>query len=83
MATKIEQLRAWLIALHAEPVAVDHDTDLIESGLITSLQFVQMVIEIERISDSKIEPGVITVENMRTLQAIEEAVFRPREASAR
>ncbi|EST35467.1 acyl carrier protein [Streptomyces roseochromogenus] len=77
MATKTEQLRAWLTGLHQEPVTVDDETDLIESGLVTSLQFVQMVMEIERIHGTKLEPGVITIEKMRTVKAIEEAVFQP------
>ncbi|MCW7944407.1 hypothetical protein AAW14_20860 [Streptomyces hygroscopicus] len=82
MATKIEQLRTWLTGLHAEPVTIDDETDLIESGLVTSLQFVQMVMEIERIHGDKLEPGVITIEKMRTLQAIDEAVFQPQTQAA-
>ncbi|MFJ8546569.1 acyl carrier protein [Streptomyces sp. NPDC093586] len=76
MTTKIDQLHAWITAQHAELPAFDHDTDLIESGLVTSLQFVQMVMEIERIHGDKLEPGVITIDKMRSLRAIDKAVFQ-------
>lgn len=76
MSAKLEELRAWVAGLHDEPVVIDDDTDLIDSGLLTSLQFVQMVMEIERINQSRLEPGVITIEAMRTLQAIDESIFQ-------
>jgi len=77
VAAAIDQLRTWLAGLHEEPVEIGTDTDLIESGLVTSLQFVQMVMEIERIRGARLEPGVITVEAMRTLGAIDKAAFQP------
>ncbi|WP_405181030.1 phosphopantetheine-binding protein [Nocardia sp. NBC_01377] len=78
MTTEIERLRSWLAGLHEVPVIIDDDIDLIESGLVTSLQFVSMVMEIERLHGSRLEPGVITIEKMRTLRAIDAAVFRSR-----
>lgn len=69
-------LRKWLDGLHEEPLDIQDDTDLIQSGAVTSLQFVQMVIEIERLHGQKLDPGVITIESMRTLKAIDTAVFQ-------
>jgi acyl carrier protein len=74
--SKIVSLRKWLDGLHEEPLDIQDDTDLIQSGAVTSLQFVQMVIEIERLHGRKLDPGVITIESMRTLKAIETAVFQ-------
>jgi acyl carrier protein len=76
MGAKTESLRTWVRALHEQPVDVADDTDLIESGLVTSLQFVAMVVEIERLHGERLEPGVIQVSTMRTLKAIDAAVFQ-------
>jgi hypothetical protein len=35
-----------------------------------------MVIEIERLHGRKLDPGVITIESMRTLKAIDTTVFQ-------
>lgn len=69
-------LRKWLDGLHEKPLDIQEDTDLIQSGAVTSLQFVQMVIEIERLHGRKLDPGVITIESMRTLKAIDATVFQ-------
>jgi acyl carrier protein len=76
MESKIASLRAWLAGLHDRPLDIQDDTDLIQSGVVTSLQFVQMVIEIERLHGRKLDPGVINIESMRTLKAIDAAVFQ-------
>lgn len=76
MESKTAALRKWLDGLHDKPLDIEDDTDLIQSGTLTSLQFVQMVIEVERLHGRKLDPGVITVESMRSLKAIETAVFQ-------
>jgi acyl carrier protein len=76
MSTKTESLRTWIRELHDQPVDVADDTDLISTGLVTSLQFVSMVVEIERLHGERLEPGVIQVGTMRTLAAIDSAVFQ-------
>lgn len=78
MTGKIEQLREWIAGLRedGEAVVLEDDTDLINSGVITSLEFVQMVMEIERLNGARLEPGVITIDRMRTLAAIDKAVFQ-------
>ncbi|MFI7503192.1 phosphopantetheine-binding protein [Streptomyces sp. NPDC049687] len=76
MESKIASLRKWLDGLHEKPLDIRDDTDLIQSGVVTSLQFVQMVIEIERLHGQKLDPGVISIESMRTLKAIDAAVFQ-------
>ncbi|MFI5875257.1 phosphopantetheine-binding protein [Streptomyces sp. NPDC051445] len=76
MESKIMSLRKGLDGLHEKPLDIQEDTDLIQSGAVTSLQFVQMVIEIERLHGRKLDPGVITIESMRTLKAIDATVFQ-------
>ncbi|MEU8433266.1 phosphopantetheine-binding protein [Streptomyces sp. NPDC029216] len=76
MGSKITSLREWIGGLQDEPVTIQDDTDLIESGLVTSLQFVQMVIEVERLHGQKLDPGLINVQSMRSLKAIDAAVFQ-------
>jgi acyl carrier protein len=76
MTDKVTALRQWVAGLHEQPVDIGTDTDLIRSGLLTSLQFVQMVIEIERLHGRKLDPAVITIESMRSLDAIDKTVFQ-------
>lgn len=76
MGDKIESLRQWVRDLHDGPVQVGNDTDLIETGLVSSLQFVSMVLEIERLHGAQLEPGTINVTAMRTVGGIDRAVFR-------
>ncbi|MBT2410988.1 hypothetical protein J7I94_10490 [Streptomyces sp. ISL-12] len=76
MESKIASLRTWLNGLHDRPLDIKDDTDLIQSGAVTSLQFVQMVIEIERLHGRKLDPSVINIDSMRTLEAIDAAVFQ-------
>ncbi|MET9381986.1 hypothetical protein ABZY09_13080 [Streptomyces sp. NPDC002928] len=74
--TKIGQLRQWIQRLHDEPVDVADDVDLIDAALVTSLQFVAMVIEIERLHGERLAPGAIRIDTMRSLKAIDAAVFQ-------
>jgi acyl carrier protein len=76
MGSKSESLRQWIRDLHSEPVEVGDETDLIETGLVSSLQFVSMVVEIERLHGRRLEPTMIRPSSMRTLDGIDRAVFR-------
>ncbi|MFG1604770.1 acyl carrier protein [Actinoplanes sp. NPDC049265] len=76
MTDKVAALREWVAGLHEQPVDIAADTDLINAGLLTSLQFVQMVIEIERLHGRKLDPAVITISSMRSLAAIDQSVFQ-------
>jgi phosphopantetheine attachment domain protein len=76
MGNKAEKLRAWVMELHDEPVEVNDDTDLIESGLVSSLQFVSMVVEIEKIHGMPLAPGDITINSMRSIRAVDDKIFQ-------
>ena len=76
MSRKVDSLRNWIHQLHDGTVTVRDDTDLIESGLVSSLQFVSMVIEIERLHGERLQPHTIQVDSMRSLQAIDRSVFQ-------
>jgi acyl carrier protein len=76
MGSKSDSLRYWINDLHSEPVDVRDNTDLIGFGLVSSLQFVAMVIEIERLHGRRLEPEIIGVDSMRSLGAIDANVFR-------
>lgn len=76
MGDKAEELRTWVVKLHDEPVEVGDDTDLIESGLVSSLQFVSMVVETEKIHGQPLDPGDITISSMRSIRAINDKIFQ-------
>ena len=51
------------------------DEDLIESGLIDSLQFVEFIMFIEEASGSPIDMDTLDIEQFRTLTCIRKAFF--------
>lgn len=76
MGSKSESLRQWIRDLHNEPVEVSGDTDLIGTGLVSSLQFVSMVVEIERLHGRRLDPTMISPTSLRTLDEIDRTIFQ-------
>ena len=77
----LESLRDWLYK--ANPTAVnvrfDADTDLIESHLLESLQFVELILHIEHQTGRQILAENLNPALLRTLNAIYKNFFEPQE----
>lgn len=56
-------------------VEVDGATDLIEGRVIDSLQFVQFIFFIEELTGQVLDPEQVSVDDFRTLDAIELRFF--------
>ena len=67
---RVDEVRAWLRSKHPDQQIDDHD-DLIESRLIDSLQFLELVCLLQSLSGRPIDMESLTVDLFRTLAAID------------
>ena len=70
-----EQLERWLLALERNASAgrIDPDADLIDGGIIDSLEFVNLLLFVEELRGRPIGSSEIRLESFRTLRRIAEA----------
>ncbi len=71
----IDEVRAWILERHPERDSVTSDENLIESRLVDSLSFVELVYAIESASGIEIDFDNIDIQDFQTLSAIEKAFF--------
>ncbi|MBG7697944.1 acyl carrier protein [Streptomyces sp. MC1] len=71
----IEQVRAWLLARNPEVTAVGWDEDLIDSRLIDSLDFPQLLLLLEELAGHELELTSENVVGFRTLRGIRDTVL--------
>ena len=62
-------LSDWVREINPDAI-VDLDSELIESGIIDSMQFAELIMLIEEIRGQEIEEDDMTVENFSTLRAV-------------
>ncbi|MEU0051458.1 phosphopantetheine-binding protein [Streptomyces sp. NPDC006184] len=71
----IDEVRAWILERHPERESVEANENLIESRLVDSLSFVELVYAIESASGVEIDFDTIDIQDFQTLSAIEKAFF--------
>ena len=71
----IDEVRNWILARHPERQIIDAEEDLIESRLVDSLTFVELVYVIENATGVEIDFDSIDVKDFKTLSAMEKAFF--------
>lgn len=77
----VERLRALMLEhLHVEVPSVD--TDLLDSGLLDSLQLVDLLLLIEQQFGHRIAIEAIDLENLRSLTRIAQLIGTPAAAAA-
>lgn len=74
-STGIDEVRSWILSRHPERNSVAADENLIESRLVDSLSFVELVYAIEGASGVEIDFDNIDIQDFQTLSAIEKAFF--------
>jgi acyl carrier protein len=74
-ATGIDEVRTWILTRHPERQTIEADENLIESRLVDSLTFVELVYVIENATGVEIDFDAIDILNFQTLSAIEKAFF--------
>lgn len=82
MSDPIERLRSFIRDIQDEPRAFTDSDDLIETGLLDSLRFVDFVLLVAELSGRDIPLDDIDIEAFRTLDAIRAAWFAPAETEA-
>ncbi|MCD9903577.1 4'-phosphopantetheinyl transferase superfamily protein [Streptomyces sp. MT29] len=71
----IDKVRDWILGRHPERTELAADVDLIESRLVDSLAFVELVYTIEDAAGVEIDFDTIDIEDFQTLATIEKAFF--------
>ena len=73
--TGIGVVRDWILKRNPDLAELADDVDIIESRLVDSLAFVELVYTIEEAAGVEIDFDAIAVDDFRTLSAIERAFF--------
>lgn len=69
---KLDRIREWILARHPQGADVGIDIDLIRSGLVDSVSFVEYVLVIEDVCGQEIEINESILERVRTLRNVAE-----------
>jgi acyl carrier protein len=69
------KVKEWIISKAPSIGDLDPDLNIIEQGVIESLQFLELVFLIEQLSGKKIDMSEVSISNFHTLNAIEESFF--------
>lgn len=75
MGDAIQHVRKFIIDRQEQPTAFDDADDLIENGLVDSLQFVEFVMLIAELSGKEIALDDLDIEQFRTIHSIRRAFF--------
>jgi len=71
----IERVRAWLLARNPEVTVIGWDEDLIDSRLIDSLDFPQLIFLLEDLVGHELELTAENVVGFRTLRGLRDKVL--------
>jgi holo-[acyl-carrier protein] synthase len=74
-AKGINEVRNWILKRHPERHTIDAEENLIDTRLVDSLNFVELVYVIENATGVEIDFDNIDVQDFQTLSAIEKAFF--------
>jgi acyl carrier protein len=68
-----EDLRAWVLARNPDVRELDADTDIIETRIVNSLQFVELMLHVEQLCGRELSADEVNLEAFRTLRSIEKS----------
>lgn len=71
MPASVDDVRSWIMQRNPELTELDAETDIIDSRIVNSLQFVELVLYIEEIRGEMLESGDVDLDSFRTLKDIE------------
>lgn len=75
----LDEIEKWLRDRNEEVPPLDKDTDLVETGLVTSLKIVELTFLLGKITGRKVDLEGLKLNQFRTLGSISENFLRPRE----
>jgi len=76
MSAEIESVRQFIADRQSKPVTFSDTDDLIENGLIDSLQFVEFVLLIAELSGREISLDALDIDDFRSITSIHKAFFQ-------
>ncbi|HEX4723747.1 MAG TPA: phosphopantetheine-binding protein [Pseudonocardiaceae bacterium] len=71
----VEKVRDWILGRHADRDELGPDENLIDSRLVDSLSFIELIYVIEGASGAEIDFDAIDLQDFQTLSAIDRAFF--------
>ncbi len=74
---RIEQVKEWLLGRRPEVQEIDLDTDLIETRVLSSLDFLEFVYFLEELTGKELGAALQDVSSFRTLRAISGRILDP------
>src|SRR5579871_2222368 len=74
-STGIETIRQFIVDKQSEPVVFSDADDLIENGLVDSLQFTEFVLLIAEWSGQEISLDTLNIDDFRSISSIRKAFF--------
>lgn len=77
----MRKIASYVAGKNPESGPIANDTDLFETGLIDSLQFLEYVLYIEEVAEVKIDVSEIDIDDFRTLSALERHLAERRKAA--
>lgn len=78
---RMELLRRWLLEANPDLSVVDDDADIIDSRILSSLQFAEFILYIEAIRGASIDFNQLDIDSVRTLRDIERNYLAPSSSS--
>lgn len=76
MTEQYQELVDWVISKKKLPVDFSLDQDLVDSGILDSLFFVEYVLMIQELSGKEIEVGEELLESTRSLNKVKSNFFQ-------
>lgn len=76
MTEQYQELVDWVISKKKLPVDFSLDQDLVDSGILDSLFFVEYVLMIQELSGKEIEVGEELLESTRSLNKVKTNFFQ-------
>jgi phosphopantetheine--protein transferase-like protein len=75
ITTAFSDVKKWVLSKHPERTDIPSDLDLIETRLVDSLSFIEFIFVIEQASGRDIDTESLDLNQLRTLEAIEQSFF--------
>ncbi|MEU5633264.1 acyl carrier protein [Streptomyces rishiriensis] len=76
MAATWNDVRDWILERNPDLTDLQPETDIIDSRIIDSLQFVELVLFIEDLRGTALESNDVSLDSFRTLKGIEQTFFQ-------
>ncbi|QHC24595.1 acyl carrier protein [Streptomyces sp. GS7] len=76
MAADWTDVRDWILERNPDLTDLQPETDIIDSRIVDSLQFVELVLFIEDLRGAALESNDVSLDSFRTLKGIEQTFFQ-------